>query len=80
MKSYIFWDTTLRSPLKINRCLGRRMSQARNQHEAGCKQSDMFPKRRLIFNGLDSVMFQKIELFKELCNLCGVSIGQLSGQ
>jgi hypothetical protein len=44
MKSYTLWDITPRNPLKVNRrfgetyrfCLqGPRISQARNQHEAG---------------------------------------------
>jgi hypothetical protein len=44
MKSSVFWDIMLCSPLKINRCFGgtlcfhtqgRRISHARNQHEEG---------------------------------------------
>jgi hypothetical protein len=46
-KCSIFWDTTLYSPLKVNRRFGgtchlhtqSRRSQARNQHEACKKQS-----------------------------------------
>jgi hypothetical protein len=48
MYSYVFWDITPCSPLKVNRRLRRicrlhlqgwRISQARNHHEAGSKQS-----------------------------------------
>jgi hypothetical protein len=51
MKSSIFWYITPCSPLKVNRRFGRchfnlqgPISQARNQHETGSKQSlsDMF--------------------------------------
>jgi hypothetical protein len=59
MKSFIFWDITACSLLKANlRCLGtyrfhlqgRRISQARNQREAGGKQSStdyaaLYPRR-----------------------------------
>jgi hypothetical protein len=47
LKSYIFWDITLRSPLKVDwrfewthrlYLQGRRINQARNQREAGSKQ------------------------------------------
>jgi hypothetical protein len=48
LKSSVIWDITLRSPLEVNRRFeetcrlhlqNRRISQARNQHEAGSKQS-----------------------------------------
>jgi hypothetical protein len=48
MESCSFWDIMPRSPLKVNWhlggtcCLhlhGRRINHARNQHEAGSKQS-----------------------------------------
>jgi hypothetical protein len=48
MESSIIWDTTSSSPLKFNRrfggivvlhLLGRFVSQARSQHEAGSKQA-----------------------------------------
>jgi hypothetical protein len=50
MKSSIFWDKTPCSPLKPIRCFGgtrrlhlqgRRISHARNHHEAGTKQSKL---------------------------------------
>jgi hypothetical protein len=49
LKSYIFWDITPCSPLKINRRFGRiyrlhfqcRMNHVKNQHEAGSKQSSV---------------------------------------
>jgi hypothetical protein len=50
LKSSIYWDITLSSPLKFNWCIsqtccfqlqGWRISQARNQHEAGSKQCFM---------------------------------------
>jgi hypothetical protein len=53
MKSYIFWDITPYSSLKVNWCFGgicrvhlqgQRISQARNQHEAGSKQSQEVPR------------------------------------
>jgi hypothetical protein len=59
--SYIFWDITPRSPLKVKRRFrgtyglhlqGRIISRERNQHES-----------RLTFNGLHGVIFQKIVLF-----------------
>jgi hypothetical protein len=48
MKTSVFWDITPCNPLKVGRRFGgtcrlhhqgRRISQARNQHEAGSKQS-----------------------------------------
>jgi hypothetical protein len=57
------------SPLKINRRFrrtcrfhlrGRKISQARNLQEAGSEQS---LQRRLIFNGLHSVISQKVETY-----------------
>jgi hypothetical protein len=73
MTNSIFRDITPRSPLKVNRrfvgtrCLhlqGRRIREARNQREAGIKQSSaILPERRLAFNGLHGVKSQKIELF-----------------
>jgi hypothetical protein len=56
MKRSIFWDITPCSPLKINRhlretCLlylyGLRINQARNQPEAGSKQSLLSQKTEL---------------------------------
>jgi hypothetical protein len=58
MKSSILWDITPCSPLKIKWCFGGicrlhlqdwRLSQARNQHEAGSKQGLLF----LLFNPED---------------------------
>jgi hypothetical protein len=49
IKSYILWDITPCSPFKVNRCFGvtnhlhlegGRISQPRNQHKAGRKQSN----------------------------------------
>jgi hypothetical protein len=63
LKSYIFWDITPCSSLKVNHRFrgtcrlqihGRRISQERNQREAGSKKS---------FNGPHGVMSQKIERF-----------------
>jgi hypothetical protein len=65
MNSSISWDTTPRSPLKVNRRFGgtcrlhlqrRRISQARNQRESGGKQSLI---SRLAFNGIHGVISQK---------------------
>jgi hypothetical protein len=62
MKSYIFWDITPSSPLKVNRRLGgksglhlqgRRVGQARNQHKAGSKQSSS--GLRFTFTGLQNI-------------------------
>jgi hypothetical protein len=53
MKSSVFWDIMLCSPLKVNKyfegkcCLhfqGKIISQARKQHEAGSKQSNHLAK------------------------------------
>jgi hypothetical protein len=71
MKSSIFWDITLCSTVKINRCFVKtyhlhhqwqRVSQARNQHEWG-KQRSVPLKRRLTFNGLHDGISLKIESF-----------------
>jgi hypothetical protein len=65
MKIYIFWDEMPCSPLNANRRFGgkcrlhlqvRRISQARNQNEAGSKHS-------LTFNGLHGVISQTTEHF-----------------
>jgi hypothetical protein len=76
MKSSIFWDITPRSPLRVNRHFGgtcrlqfqvRRISHARNQREAGSKQSsaedgrDMFLRK---VDGLQGVISQKTVLFE----------------
>jgi hypothetical protein len=67
IKSYIFWDVTPRSLLKVSRHFGRtyclhlqdrRISRARSQ-----RKSRWQANRRLTFNGLQGVMFKKIELF-----------------
>jgi hypothetical protein len=61
LESSVFWDITPFKLLKVNQCFrgtlclhlqGQRISQTRNQHEAVSKQSR-----------LDSVIYQKIELF-----------------
>jgi hypothetical protein len=78
IKTSIFWDITPCSPFKVNRHIGgifrlhlqeRRISEAKNQPEAGSKQSsggDMFlQKLWLTFNGLHGVISQKIELFNK---------------
>jgi hypothetical protein len=71
MKSSVLWDIKLCSPLKVYQRFkgtchlslqGRRISQARNQHEAGSKQGEAL----LTFNGLHSVISQKTELFISL--------------
>jgi hypothetical protein len=79
MNNSIFWDMTLCSPLKVNRRFGGafrlnlqclRISQARNQREAGSKHSlallrpwrwerHVPLKRRLFFNGLHGVISQR---------------------
>jgi hypothetical protein len=74
-KNSIFWDITPCSPLTTNRFFGRicrlhpqgrRINQARNQHEACSKQRwrrHVPPKRRLTFNGLHRVTSQNTEIF-----------------
>jgi hypothetical protein len=51
LNSSVFWDITLSSALEINRCFGgticlylqdRRISQARDQNEAGSKEFRLF--------------------------------------
>jgi hypothetical protein len=62
-KSPVFWDMTLCSPLKVNWRFGGtyRFHLSLFDPEKG---GDMFPlKRRLTFNGLHSVILQKIVLF-----------------
>jgi hypothetical protein len=70
MKSSTFWDTSLCSPLKVNRRFGgichlhlhsQRISQTRNQHEVGSKET---PRT---LNGLHGVMSQKISLLNHRC-------------
>jgi hypothetical protein len=73
MKSTVFWYITPCSPLKVNRNFGgtyhhhlqgRRISGAISQHESRwLSRTYVPPKRRLTFNGLHSVIVQKIELF-----------------
>jgi hypothetical protein len=86
MKSSIFWDITQCSPLKVNHSFGgtrhhhfpsRRISQIRNQHEAGSKLPYylwvMFRPWRwrqhvplriwFTFNGLHGVIYQSLEYF-----------------
>jgi hypothetical protein len=61
MKLFIFWDITPCSPLIVNRRFGgtcRRISQARNQCEAGTKQLKMDA-----CSSETSVDFQRTELF-----------------
>jgi hypothetical protein len=82
MKSAIFWEIMLCSPLKVNRSFGgtyrlhlqgSRISRSRNQHECMWQCLPLLlilrpwtwrrrvpPKRRLTFNGLHSVISQKI--------------------
>jgi hypothetical protein len=64
MKTPIYWDIMACSPLKVNwgsretchrHLQVRRISKARNQHEAGSKQR--------LFNGLHGVLFQNTGLF-----------------
>jgi hypothetical protein len=71
LKSSVFWDITLCSAVKVNRHFvgtyhlhhqGLRVSQARNQHEAGNTGS----KRLFTFTGLHSVISQKTELFRTI--------------
>jgi hypothetical protein len=63
-------------PVKVNRRFGgiyplhlqdRRVSQARNRHETGIKQSLLPPKRRLTFTELNGVLAQNIELCFLVC-------------
>jgi hypothetical protein len=51
LKSFVFWDRTPCSPLKVNRRFGeiyrlhiqgRRISQERNQYEAGSSSTSFF--------------------------------------
>jgi hypothetical protein len=59
-KSFVFWDITQCSPLKVSGRFGgtcrrhlqcRRISQARNQREAGGKLCSVLSKHWLAFNG-----------------------------
>jgi hypothetical protein len=70
------------SPSKVDRCFGgtrrlrlhsRKISQARNQHEANSKQSSALTlkmeatchsEKSVNFNGIHGVISQKIDLFK----------------
>jgi hypothetical protein len=72
MKSSVSWVITPCSQLKVNRHLGptcrlhlqgQRISQVRNRRESWRWRRHVPPKRRLIFNGLHGVIFQKTELF-----------------
>jgi hypothetical protein len=91
MKSPAFWNITPCGPVKISRCFGGtchlhlqgpKISQARNQHEAGSSalccifacvilwswrwRWHVPPKCLLTFSGLHRVISQKIELFSIL--------------
>jgi hypothetical protein len=75
MKHPTFWDITSCSPLKANRHCGGtyhlhaqrgRISQARNQHEAIESKRHVTPKRRIVFNRLHSIIFQKTGLFTSI--------------
>jgi hypothetical protein len=69
----MFWDIMPCSLLKVNRRFGGtyrfhlkglKISQARNQLEAGSEQRrNVPPNRRLTSNGLHGVIFQKMEIF-----------------
>jgi hypothetical protein len=69
IKVSIFWNLAPCSPLKVNRRFrgtylhpqGRRISQVRNQHEAGGKH--VFPKRVLTFSSLYGIICQKTKRF-----------------
>jgi hypothetical protein len=68
MKCPVFWDTALYNHVKVNwRLRGTSLpssgsiSETRNQHEAGSKQSYVPPKCRLTFAELHGVISQKIK-------------------
>jgi hypothetical protein len=73
MKSSIFWDITLRSPLKVNRRFGGIFRQGLLPSPRWFLawliirpwrwRRNVPPKRRFTFNGLHGVIFQKIEHF-----------------
>jgi hypothetical protein len=68
MKSSIFWDITLCSPVKVNRSLegtrhfhlqGRRISQARNQRESRWQAEPavgILNRREVMTNGFSSLL------------------------
>jgi hypothetical protein len=60
MKSYIFWDITLCSPLKASRRKGFLLGLFFDPEEG----EDMSSETSLTFNGIHGVISQKIELFK----------------
>jgi uncharacterized protein YjiK len=77
MKSTIFWDIKPCSPLKVNRFFGgkyrlhlqgRRISEARYQHEAGSATCSVLVSS-LTFNGLHEVMFH-VRLVFSINNVC----------
>jgi hypothetical protein len=75
MKSSVFWDKTPCSLVKVNWCFGetyrlhlqgRRVKQARNQHEAGWRgRLYVPPKHQLTLTRLHGIISQKTELFKQ---------------
>jgi hypothetical protein len=75
MKSPVFWDITLFSTLKVKRRFGvtcrlhlrrRRISRARNHHEAGGKATRS-SETSIDFKGLHGVISTKMLLFVQLC-------------
>jgi hypothetical protein len=75
INSSIFWHITACSPLKVNRRFGgkyllhlqgRWMSQAKKQSESKWQAEPRHvpPKRRLTFNGLQSITSQKVEHYE----------------
>jgi hypothetical protein len=95
LKSSVFWDITPRSLLKVNRRFevtcrlhfqGRKIGEARKQHEAGRKSSSASSTLKIeatcssgtavAFNGLPRVISQKIGPF--ICKIVYVVKGKVS--
>jgi hypothetical protein len=70
MKSSVVWNITLCSPLKVSRCFGgtwrihlqgRRIGKARNQHEAGSKESPLLATCFMLVSCLTDSLMLKME-------------------
>jgi hypothetical protein len=90
-KTLIFWDITPCSPLKVNQlfggtcrlhCKSRKISQARNQHEAGSKQSPAIRKTSLFWDITPCSPLKVNQHFRGTCrlNLQGRWISQAEKQ
>jgi hypothetical protein len=82
MKSSVFWDITLCSPLKVNRCFvgiyclhlqGRRVRQARKQCEAGSKLSLFIPTHEIDLLSLTRLIKSEYNMDEFISTFCAIT-------